>query len=99
MVCEEESFFVPHLEVDVSLDNGALKEKNENQDVKGGGIENGNATKIPSNNGAGTTLITDHPSQMARNKVETLDNLNAKISSIGTRLKEITIMNDGRLTS
>ena len=90
---------MPPLEVDVSLDNGALKEKNENQDIEGGGTKNENVTKIPSNNGAGAVVIMDHPSQTARNEVEASDNLNAKINSINTRLKEITITNDGRLTS
>ena len=83
----------------MSLDNGASKEKNENQDIEGGGTKNENVTKIPSNNGAGAVVIMDHPSQTARNEVEASDNLNAKINSINTRLKEITITNDGRLTS
>ena len=88
---------MPSLDVDVSLDYEASKEKNENHDVEGGGTENENVIEIPSNNGARVEAIADHSSQIAKNEVKASDNLNAHISSIGTHLKETTIAiaNDG----
>ncbi|KAJ9678744.1 hypothetical protein PVL29_020820 [Vitis rotundifolia] len=68
--------YVPPLEVDVSSDDEALMKENENDNVGGRRTKNENAIKLLSNDGAGAKAVADHPSQTARNKVETSDNLN-----------------------
>ena len=55
-------------------------------------------TAIPSNDGVRATTVVDHPSKIGRNEVEASDNLNAQISSLGTRLKEMALANDRRFT-
>ena len=56
-------------------------------------------TAISSNDGVEAKAVADHPSQIARNEAKASNNLNAQISSLGTRLEEMALSNDRRLTS
>ena len=44
-------------------------------------------------------MDANHPSLIGPDDSEALDNLNAQIKSLGTRLEEIVLANDRRLTS
>ena len=91
---------VPPSEVDVSSDNGSSEDdENENQAIEARTSENENVTPIPSKEGVGATTDAYHPSHIGRNEAEASDNLTAQISSLGTRLEEMTLANDQRLTS
>ena len=79
----------------MSLDNKSFQDKEyENQDVEGKCSKNANVTAISSNDGVGATSVAYHPSQIGRNETEASDNVNAQISSLGTRLEEMSLAND-----
>ena len=52
-----------------------------------------------SKDGVGATADAYHPSHIGQNEAKASDNLTAQVSSLGTRLKEMTLANDWRLTS
>ncbi|WKA00236.1 hypothetical protein VitviT2T_018615 [Vitis vinifera] len=92
-------FVVPPLEVDVSSDNRSSEDdENENQAVEARTSENANMTPIPSKEGVRATTDAYHPSHIGWNEAEASDNLTAQISSLGTRLEEMALANDRRLT-
>ena len=43
--------------------------------------------------------MEEHPHHKTMKDVESLDNINVQINSIGTRLEEMTLANDGLLIS
>ncbi|KAJ9672799.1 hypothetical protein PVL29_026148 [Vitis rotundifolia] len=91
---------VPPSEVDVSSDNGSSEDEEiEDQDVEGRTSEYANVTRIPSTGGVRDRADVNHPSLVGTNDSQALDNLNVQISSLGTRLEEIVLANDRRLTS
>ena len=91
---------VPPSEVDVSSDNGPSKdEEYEDQDVQGRTHAKANVTRIPSTGGVRDRALTNHPSLIGPPDSEASDNLSAQINSLGTRLEEIVLANDRRLTS
>ena len=91
---------VPPSEVDVSSDNGSSEdEEYEDQDVEGRTSEKANVTRIPSTGGVRARALTNHPSLIGPDDSEASHNLNAQIKSLGTRLEEIVLANDRRLTS
>ena len=91
---------VPPSEVDVSSDNRSSEdEEYEDQDVQGRTHAKANVTQIPSTGGVRARALTNHPSLIGPDDSEASDNLNAQIKSLGTRLEEIVLANDRRLTS
>ncbi|WJZ84570.1 hypothetical protein VitviT2T_004170 [Vitis vinifera] len=47
----------------------------------------------------GAKAVADHPSQISRNEAKASNNLNDQIRSLGTRLEEMALSNERRLTS
>ena len=91
---------VPPSEVGVSSDNGSSEdEEYEDQDVDCITSEKANVTRIPSTGGVRARADANHPSLIRPDDSEASDNLNAQISSLGSRLEEIVLANDRRLTS